>query len=147
MAYEPDTKLRQLRKNGQVVQPNTELVPDNNGWPEPLTDESSPYKIGVTNGKNGESSMNDGINTSQKSTGGWHLPEGEKSGPATNEASGTDGQRGSNDNVSQNIWSQPATTTGPATQPNTDGDEKVRSGNPLETSQQAIGAHHKPEGN
>lgn len=33
-----------------------------------------------------------------------------------------------------------------ATQPNTNADKSVRSGNPLQTSQQAIGGHHKVEG-
>jgi hypothetical protein len=108
MAQEPT-----LRRNGQVVQPNVEQMPEGNGWPTPLTDESNPVQMKVQDGKNGESIMNDGINTSQTKTGGWSLTEG--SAPAS------------------------------ATQPNTQGDEAVRSGDPLKTSQQIAGEHHLPE--
>lgn len=78
MDYTPE-----LRKNGQVVQPNVEQMPDNNGWPEPLTDESNPVGMKVTVGKNGESTMNDGISTSQNQTGGWSLGEGKAPGATT----------------------------------------------------------------
>lgn len=78
MDYQP-----KLRRNGQVAQPNVEQMPEGNGWPDPLTDESNPVTQTVSVGKNGESIMNDGINTSQAKTGGWSLPEGDSAGPAT----------------------------------------------------------------
>lgn len=86
-----------LRKNGQVVQPNVEFMPDNNGWPTPLTDESNPVRQQVTVGKNGESIMNDGINTSQSKNGGWHLPEGSSQGAATQPNTQSDGSASSGD--------------------------------------------------
>jgi hypothetical protein len=131
MAYEPDTNLRATRKNGQVVQPNVEFVPDNNGWPEPLTDPSTPYRISVTNGKNGESKMDDGLKTSQDA---WHLPEGTTPVSAV-QPDGLDGQRGSQDSISQKIWSQPGGDSPKASQPDLDGDTPVRSSDPLKTSQ------------
>lgn len=72
-----------LRKNGQVVQPNVEQMPEGNGWPDPLTDESDPVGMKMSVGKNGESIMNDGINTSQAKTGGWHLAEGDGQAPVS----------------------------------------------------------------
>lgn len=66
-----------LRKNLQVKQPNMEYPPEGNGWPEPLTSPSNPLRIGVTNGKNGESTMNDGVQTSQQKKGEHHLGETE----------------------------------------------------------------------
>lgn len=141
MAYEPDTNLRAIRKNGQVVQPSTEYVPDNNGWPDPLTDESSPYRVTVTNGKNGESKMDDGLKTSQDA---WHLPEGTTPVSAV-QPEGLDGQRASNDNVSQKIWSQAGGSGAKPLQPDLDGDTSVRSSDPLKTSQMASDDHATPE--
>ncbi len=45
-----------LRRNLQVNQPHIEgnEVNDKNGWPDPLCDDSSPLKMAVTNGSNGE---------------------------------------------------------------------------------------------
>lgn len=141
--YSPDTDLRSTRKNGQVVQPNIEYTPDDNGWPEPLTDPSTPYKIGVTNGKNGETMQVD-TKTSQDS---WHLPEGAPGAGGTQPEGDLSGQRGSEANVSQKIWSAPeGDKPSGATQPDIDGDTSVRSSNPLQTSQQAAGEHHDPEG-
>ena len=136
-----------IRKNGQVVQPNVEQMPDDNGWPEPLTDPSTPYKIGVTNGKNGEQTQMDGMKTSQDI---WSLTEGKSGGAVTPEADGQDGQRapgGEQQNTSQNIWSDPSgMKDGYIKQPDVDGDTPVRSKDPLKTSQQAIGDIHDPEG-
>lgn len=72
--------MSDLRKNGQVVQPNVEYAPDNNGWPEALTDPSSPIRQNVSIGKNGESKMNDGNKTSQDT---WSRPEGTPPSSAT----------------------------------------------------------------
>lgn len=72
-----------LRKNMQVVQPNVEYTPDNNGWPEPLTDPSSPLKQSVTNGRNGEQNNMEDLRTSQMKETGHHLPEGRFQAQAT----------------------------------------------------------------
>lgn len=132
-----------IRKNGQVVQPNVEQTPDNNGWPEPLTDPSTPYKIAVTDGKNGEQSNMDGLKTSQDI---WSLTEG-NAGSGNSEADGVSGQRASGDKVSQKIWSDPAgkAPSAPAKQWQ-DPDESVRSSDPLKTGQQSDGEHHDPAG-
>lgn len=41
------------RRNGQVEQPGIQYEPEGNGWPTPLTDESNPLSIKVTDGKSG----------------------------------------------------------------------------------------------
>lgn len=135
--------MSDLRKNGQVVQPNVEYMPDDNGWPKPLTDPSDPYKVKVTNGKNGEQKDMDGEKTSQDS---WSLTEGSSSGAASQPA-GESGQRGSDYSTSQTIWSDPAgKKDGGATQPDIDGDTSVKNSDPLKTSQQGSDDHDKPEG-
>lgn len=144
MAYEPDTKLRDLRKNGQVVQPDVENMPDDNGWPKPLTDPSTPYKIGVTNGKNGEQSNVD-PKISQDS---WSLTEGKSGGAATPEADGQDGQRAGDESTSQKIFSDPSGTgaSAPAKQWQDEGDGGGRGNSWDKTSQQVREEHHDPEG-
>ena len=147
MAYEPNTKLRNLQKGGQVVQPNIELPPDNNGWPDPLTDPSSPYKVSVTNGKNGEQNNMDKTETSQATTGGWHLAEG-RSGGAETQPAGLDGQRAKSESTSQPIWSDPGGRMSPPmpSQQWTNEDAMNRKDkNPLQTSQQIRNEHHAPE--
>lgn len=130
-----------IRKSGQVVQDHIEYVPDNNGWPEPLTDPSTPYKIGLTNGKNGEQKQVD-TKTSQDT---WSRPEGDSSGSASQPD--TSAQRASGEKTSQPIWSlAEGQNAKGGTQPNTDGDSSVRSSDPLKTSQQAASDHHRPEG-
>lgn len=138
--YEADTKLRQLRKNGQVVQPNVEFSPDNNGWPEPLTDPSTPYKIAVNDGKNGEVKDMDGMKTSQDT---WSLPEGSPAGGAP-EAQGTSGQRASGEKTSQKTWSDPGGGGAkvPEKQWLNDGDQGGRGNMWNKTSQQKRSEHH-----
>lgn len=75
---------REYRKNGQVVQPNVANVPDNNGWPEPLTDTSNPIKHTVSIGRLGESKNIPGDKTAQDAR---HLPEGSYGG-SNNDGSG-----------------------------------------------------------
>lgn len=147
MGYKPDTKLRDYRKNGQVVQPFIENPPDNNGWPEPLTDPSVPYQIKVNDGQNGEQTTMSDTNTSQSKTGGWHLSEGE-SAPSVSQPGDIYSQRGQGDNVSQKAFSEPG---GPA--PEQPGPQWLNEDeynetlkDPFKTIQQIRGEHHKPEG-
>ena len=44
---------KEYRKNLQCKQPNIEYTPEDNGWPEPLTDQSNPIRYAVVDGKNG----------------------------------------------------------------------------------------------
>jgi hypothetical protein len=72
-----------LQDNLQVAQPNVEQLPEGNGWPTPLTDESSPLKQSITNGRNGESNNMEDLRTSQMKEGGHHLAEGQSGATAT----------------------------------------------------------------
>lgn len=75
--------MSDLKRNMQVQQPNIAELPEGNGWPDPLTDSGPQLRQQINDGKNGESIMNDGANTSQAKTGGWHLPEGDSSASGT----------------------------------------------------------------
>jgi hypothetical protein len=76
--YEP-----KLKDNLQVAQPNVAELPEGNGWPKPLTDESNPLKQTVSYGRNGEQNNMDDLRTSQMKDGGHHLPEGRNQATAT----------------------------------------------------------------
>lgn len=66
------------RPNIQVNQPGIQgnKEEDKNGWPTPLTDPSSPIKVAVTNGSNGEQKNFDPVSTSVPA-----VPETGISGP------------------------------------------------------------------
>lgn len=106
-----------LKPNLQVRQPNVVDPPEGNGWPTPLTDESNPIRQAVTNGSNGEvTGVDNRIQTSQSKNGGWSLCEG----------------------------------MGGASAPDNQGIDESQMGaglrDPLKTTQQIRGEHHKPEG-
>lgn len=56
------------RVNLQSNQPGIEgqRLSDENGWPSPLTDPSSPLKVAVTNGSNGSQKNFDPVSTSRQ---------------------------------------------------------------------------------
>lgn len=64
------------RPNLQIAQPHIEgyETADKNGWPTPLVDPSSPLKMKVTNGSNGEQKNIQAMSTSSK--GELSLAEG-----------------------------------------------------------------------
>jgi hypothetical protein len=138
-----------LKRNLQVKQPYVTDMPEGNGWPEPLTDESSPLRMTVNNGKNGESSMNDGISTSQQREAGHHAPEGDATSPAT-QPPYLDSQRASDGGFSTTAFvSDPGGSdysVGDPANNLTDGDMGSGLKDPFKTTQQLRGEHHNPEG-
>lgn len=76
--------MSDLKKNLMVKQPNVTELPENNGWPTPLVDESSPIRQVVNMGKVGEVSNKQLTSTSPES---WEQGSGES--PKTSQMSGS----------------------------------------------------------
>ena len=141
-----------VRRNLQVKQPNVEFPPEGNGWPVDLNDQSSPMRISVKVGKNGEGSMKDIVSTSQQREGNHHIPEGKYQADNT-----VDEQSLGESNMGDGT-SDPIHTTqqmrGEVADPGGDqyggqennAQEGGHTFNGTSTSQQDLKAHHAAEG-
>lgn len=142
------------RRNLQAKQPYVTDMPEGNGWPEPLVDNSDQIKTVVMDGKMGESRMNDGINTSQAKTGGWKLPEGSNQAtPSEDHLLFTDARDHTGLDSTKTFQqldgghSDPGGDTSPViTEPHLNEDELPHVGSDLQTSQQKRGEHKRVEG-
>lgn len=142
MANTPDT-----RRNLMTNQPYTTNMPEGNGWPEPLVDDSDQLRIQVLDGKNGERIMDDGLKTSQQKEMGHHAPEGDPL-PTPTQPPYTDGQRAAGLQTTGFV-SDPGGNQSipvPSEQYITDGDLSGGARDPLKTSQQLRMEHKSPEG-
>lgn len=139
--------MNDIRKNGQVNQPNVTNVPDNNGWPEPLTDPSNPYARKVTVGRNGESMAGD-IKTSQQKAGEHHKAEGSQGATPSQPEGYLTSERTSSPFATTGRVSDPAGNNDPkATMPPYSEDAIGRANSdPTVTTQQHDKAHKLPEG-
>lgn len=125
-----------LKRNLQVNQPNVTELPEGNGWPEPLGENSNPLRMKVTNGRNGESSMGPKIATSQQGRGEHHTPETEGSSGNTSGAGALSGP-----------LSTPETYNGGASDGGFVGSDRGDYSTSIpKTSQQKRGDHSCPEG-
>lgn len=132
-------------KNFQTKQPHIEYPPEGNGWPEPLTDPSSPLGKKVTVGRNGES-MEGQVTTSQQREGAHHAPEGKYAASPT-QAPTTD-QKAPSPFATSGFVSDPAGRNDPpATMAPYDESAVGRANkDPIHTTQQVDKAHKLVEG-
>lgn len=141
--------MNPLRKNLQVVQPNIEFTPENNGWPEdkPLTDPSSPLGLNVTVGRKGES-MQKPVTTSQQRAGEHHKAEGNGSDQGTQPTEYVKSERAPSAFQTTGNVSDPGGDTDPVITQAPISEQSVGRANayPTVTTQQHDKAHKLPEG-